>query len=61
MPDLSHRNPIVFGEILNLARWLVEEIGFDGFRYDFVKGYGALTVTAIQEYRYQRHGQPLRP
>lgn len=61
MPDLSHRNPIVFGEILNLARWLVEEIGFDGFRYDFVKGYGALTVTAIQEYRYLRHGQPFRP
>jgi alpha-amylase len=38
MPDLSHRNPYVFGEILKLARWLVEEIGFDGFRYDC--GYG---------------------
>ncbi len=61
MPDLSHRNPYVFGEIINLARWLVEEIGFDGFRYDFVKGYGAGTVTAIQEYRYQRNGQLFRP
>lgn len=57
MPDLSHRNPYVFGEILKLARWMVEEIGFDGFRYDFVKGYGPLTVTAIQEYRYFREGR----
>lgn len=61
MPDLSHRNPYVFGEIMKLARWLVEEIGFDGFRYDFVKGYGAATVTAIQEYRYLRDGKPYQP
>ena len=61
MPDLSHRNPYVFGEILKLARWLVETIGFDGFRYDFVKGYGASTVAAIQEYRYMRAGQLVRP
>ena len=61
MPDLSHRNPYVFGEILKLARWLVEEIGFDGFRYDYVKGYGANTVTAVQEYRYQRAGKLVKP
>ncbi len=61
MPDLSHRNPYVFGEILKLARWLIEEIGFDGFRYDFVKGYGATTVEAIQEYRYLRDGKPFIP
>ncbi|MDZ7263456.1 MAG: alpha-amylase family glycosyl hydrolase [candidate division KSB1 bacterium] len=61
MPDLSHRNPYVFGEIIKLARWLIEEIGFDGFRYDFVKGYGAHTVTAIQEYRYLRDGKPFQP
>jgi alpha-amylase len=61
MPDLSHRNPHVFGEILKLARWLVEEIGFDGFRYDYVKGYGANTVTAVQEYRYQRAGKVVKP
>ena len=61
MPDLAHRNPYVYGEILKLARWLIEAIGFDGFRYDFVKGYGTWTVTAIQEYRYQRVGQPVRP
>jgi alpha-amylase len=61
MPDLSHRNPFVYAEILALMRWLVEEVGFDGFRYDFVKGYGANTITAIQEYRYMRNGQLVIP
>ncbi|MGE5644126.1 MAG: alpha-amylase family glycosyl hydrolase, partial [Byssovorax cruenta] len=61
MPDLSHRNPYVYSELLKLARWLIEEVGFDGFRYDFVKGYGANTITAIQEYRYMRSGKPFVP
>jgi len=61
MPDLSHRNPYVYAEILKMTRWLIEEIGFDGFRYDYVKGYGANTITAIQEYRYMRDGQPFDP
>ena len=61
MPDLSHRNPAVYAELLKLARWLLEEVGFDGFRYDFVKGYGANTITAIQEYRYMRDGKPIQP
>jgi len=61
MPDLSHRNPYVYAEILQLMRWLIEEVGFDGFRYDFVKGYGANTITAIQEYRYMRGGMPFVP
>ena len=61
MPDLSHRNPYVYAELLKLARWLIEEVGFDGFRYDFVKGYGANTITAIQEYRYMREGKPFVP
>jgi alpha-amylase len=61
MPDLSHRNPYVYTELLKLARWLIEEVGFDGFRYDFVKGYGANTITAIQEYHYMRDGKPFQP
>jgi len=61
MPDLSHRSPYVYAEILKLARWLIEDIGFDGFRYDFVKGYGANTITSIQEYRYMRGGKPFTP
>ena len=54
MPDLSHRNPYVYAELLKLARWLIEEVGFDGFRYDFAKGYGENTIAAFQEYRYMR-------
>jgi alpha-amylase len=61
MPDISHRNPYVYAELLKLARWLIEEVGFDGFRYDFVKGYGANTITAFQEYRYMREGKPFVP
>jgi alpha-amylase len=61
MPDLSHRNPYVYAELLALTRWMIEEVGFDGFRYDFVKGYGANTITAIQEYRYMRDGKLFTP
>jgi alpha-amylase len=60
-PDLSHRNPYVQAELLKLARWLIEDLGFDGFRYDYVKGYGAATVKAFQEYPYQRDGRTLAP
>jgi len=61
MPDLSHRNPYVFNELISLARWLIEEIGFDGFRYDFVKGFGAATIQAMQEFRYTRNGEYFAP
>jgi alpha-amylase len=61
MPDLSHRNPYVFAELLKLSRWLIEEIGFDGFRYDFVKGFASATVQSIQEYRYMRNGVYYKP
>jgi alpha-amylase len=58
MTDLCHRNPYVFGQIMEFAKWMVEEIGFDGFRYDLVKGYGAWLITAVQEYRYSRGDTP---
>jgi len=61
MPDLSHRNPYVFNELINLARWLIEEIRFDGFRYDFVKGFNSATIQAMQEYRYMRDGNYFAP
>jgi alpha-amylase len=44
MPDLCHRAPLVYTELISYARWLLEEIGFDGFRYDMVKGYGGWMV-----------------
>ncbi len=60
-PDLCHRNPSVYTEVMAYVKWLVEEVGFDGFRYDFVKGYGEEgrgtgMIAAIQEYRYRRVG-----
>jgi alpha-amylase len=50
--DLCHRNPYVYSEIIEYCRWLIEDIGFDGFRYDCAKGYGGWIIKSIQEYRY---------
>ena len=52
MPDLCHRNPYVFGEVIALALWMVEDLDFDGFRFDFVKGYAPWMVKALAELRY---------
>ncbi len=57
MPDLCHRNPYVYDELMEYVRWLIEEIGFDGLRYDFVKGYGAWVITAILERLYKKNGK----
>ena len=57
MPDLCHRNPYVYAELMEYARWLIEEIGFDGLRYDFVKGYGTWIITAILERLYKKNGE----
>ncbi len=59
MPDLCHINPRVSTGILNHAKWMIEEIGFDGFRYDFVKGFGAWIVRAIHDRNYTRGGRPV--
>jgi alpha-amylase len=56
MPDLCHRNPDVYQSLMEYARWLIEDIGFDGFRYDFVKGYGVWLINAIIERLYHKNG-----
>ena len=61
MPDLCHRTPFVYTELITYARWLLEEIGFDGFRYDMVKGYGGWMVRSIQELRALRGGTSFKP
>jgi len=61
MPDLCHRHPYVYTEMINYARWLLEEIGFDGFRYDMVKGYGGWMVRSIQELRALRDRKSFKP
>lgn len=40
-PDIDHRNPKVQESISIWLRWLRLQVGFDGWRFDFVKGYGA--------------------
>jgi alpha-amylase len=57
MPDLCHTNPRVMSGILNHAKWMIETIGFDGFRYDFVKGFGGWIVRAIHDRQYRRNGE----
>jgi alpha-amylase len=52
MPDLCHRNPKVYEEMINLAQFMIETLGYDGFRFDFVKGYGPWMVKSIAELRY---------
>lgn len=57
IPDLCHRHPYVYSEMLELARWMIEDIGFDGFRYDFVLGYGGWLVKSILERMYLKNGR----
>lgn len=61
MPDLCHRNPYVLWNLLKYVRWLVEEIGFDGYRYDFVEGYGSWMATSIQDLRVRKDGKFIDP
>ncbi len=57
MPDLCHRNPYVYTQLMEYARWLIEDIGIDGLRYDFVKGYGSWLIKAILERLYLKEGK----
>jgi len=61
MPHLCHRNPYVYDQLLEYARWLLEIIGFDGFRYDMIRGYGGYMIRTIQELRAIHDGQAFKP
>lgn len=44
-PDLDHANPELRAALTEWMSWLQTEIGFKGWRLDFVRGYGARFVT----------------
>ena len=56
-----HQNPYVFGQFMEYTRWLVEDIGFDGFCFDFSEGYGIWMAKAILGQQYIRNHNYLRP
>jgi alpha-amylase len=57
-PHLCHRNPLVYAAMFDYARMLIEELGFEGFRFDFVKGYGSWMISLLSKYRYEKEGMP---
>lgn len=38
-PDLDHSNPRVRQDVVDWLKWLRRTIGFDGWRFDYAKGY----------------------
>ncbi len=53
-PHLCHRNPRVYEAMYEYARMVIEELDFDGFRFDFVKGFGAWMIGLLAKYQYQK-------
>jgi alpha-amylase len=60
-PHLCHRNPEVYAAMYKYARMLIEELGFDGFRFDFAKGFGAWMIALLAKYRYVKDGEEFMP
>ena len=60
-PHLCHRNPVVYTAMFDYARMLIEELDFDGFRFDFVKGFGAWIIGIIAKYKYVKDGKEFAP
>ncbi|ADW68393.1 alpha-amylase domain-containing protein [Granulicella tundricola] len=53
-PHLCHRNPSVYKAMFDYARLIIEDLDFDGFRFDFVKGYGSWMISLLSKYQYEK-------
>ena len=53
-PHLCHRNPRVYEAMYEYARLAIEELDFDGLRFDFVKGFGAWMIGLLAKYQYEK-------
>jgi len=58
MPQLCHQNPDVYVAIMEYTRRMIEDIGYDGFRFDYVKGFGPWMIKAIAERRFAKPSDP---
>jgi len=47
--DLDHKSPIVQNDTKKYLNWLKNNLGYDGWRYDMVKGYPAKYVAMYNE------------
>ncbi|MBN1598076.1 MAG: Ig-like domain-containing protein, partial [Bacteroidales bacterium] len=47
-PDICHANPHVMTVLKDLQTWLINTIGYDGFRYDWTNGYHPWVIRDLQ-------------
>jgi len=57
VPHLCHQNPLVYTSVMDYCQRMIEEIGFDGFRFDYVKGFGPWMIKALAERRFNKSAQ----